>query len=413
MKYLIIILIALPLFLSACSSKQGNQQATNTQGTKTLYTCTMHPQVISDHPGVCPICGMQLVKVSSVQGAKKENMTGMVSLTSGQEVLANVSTIKVKKEDLQKQLTAYSYLDFAEENQKIITAKFNGRIEKLFVNKTGDYISKGEKLFDIYSPDLVQAQNEYLIALGNSQSSNGNNNYLLNSAKKKLELLGITDEQISELAKSHQVKLTLTYFSPYSGTVIEKKVEEGMYVNEGSEIYSITDLSTIWNIANIFEKDISTIKVGSKVQLKLQAYPGQTFEGRIAFIYPVVNPQDRTIKVRTIFSNPHGLLKPQMYGQTIFENNFGSGLVVPSDAILFTGKQNIVWVKTSDGMFEQRVVSVGLKFDNSYQILSGLKEGEEVAASGGFLLDSESQLKQNAGNNQSKSGSNSMPGMKM
>ena len=184
-------------------------------------------------------------------------------------------------------------------------------------------------------------------------------------------------------------------------------------MNEGSEIYSLADLSTIWNIADVFEKDISNVKVGSKVQLILQAYPGQTFEGRVAFIYPVVNPQDRTIKVRTVFSNPRGMLKPQMYGQTFFQNNFGTGLVVPSDAILFTGKQNIVWVKTSDGMFEQRVVTVGQKFEHEYQILSGLKEGEEVAASGGFLLDSESQLKQNAGNTQSKNSSSSMPGMKM
>ena len=355
---------------------------------------------------------MQLVKVSSTSPNQNNDMKGMVALTNNQEVLANVSTIKVKKETLQKQLTAYSYLYFAEENQKMITARFSGRIEKLFVDKTGDYISKGEKLFEIYSPDLVQAQNEYLIALGNSKSPN-NNNSLLNSAKKKLELLGITDEQINELAKSHQVKLTLTYFSPYSGTVIEKKVEEGMYVNEGSEIYGIADLSTIWNLADVFEKDISIVKAGSKVQLKLQAYPGQTFEGRVSFIYPVVNPQDRTIKVRTVFSNPHGLLKPQMYGKTIFEKDFGAGLVVPSDAILFTGKRNIVWLKMPDGMFAQRTVTVGLKFDNGYQILSGLNEGDEIAATGGFLIDSESELKQNEGSSQGKSKTQSMPGMKM
>ena len=411
MKYLKVILIALPLLLAACSNKNENQQTASAQETKTLYTCTMHPQIISDHPGVCPICGMELVKITNVSKSKNENMAGMVSLTNNQEVLANISTIKVKKESLQKQLTAYSYLDFAEENQKIITARFNGRIEKLFIDKTGDYIRKGEKLFEIYSPDLVQAQNEYLIALGNSQSTNSN--YLISSARKKLELFGITDSQINELSKSRQVKLTLTYYSPYSGTVIEKKVEEGMYVNEGSEIYGIADLSTIWNIADIFEKDISTVKVGNKVQLKLQAYPEQIFEGRVSFIYPVVNPQDRTIKVRTVFANPHGLLKPQMYGQTIFENDFGTGLVVPTDAILFTGKRNIVWVKMPDGMFEQRNVSVGLKFDNGYQILSGLKEGEEVAASGGFLLDSESELKQDAGNTQSEKSKSSMPGMKM
>jgi len=421
MKYLSLIFIGLALFLPACSNKQGDKDAAAQHSeAKDVYTCTMHPQVISDHPGVCPICGMELVKKATV--APKEdsnnNMAGMLSITNSQAVMANVSTVKVKKENIKKQLTAYSYIDFAEENKKMITARFNGRIEKLFVNKTGEYIHKGEKLFDIYSPDLVQAQNEYLIALNNSQQS-GNNNMMLKSAKKKLELFGITDTQIKNLESTREVNLTLSYYSPFSGTVIEKKVEEGIYVNEGSEIYDIADLSTVWNTVDVFEKDLSSVKVGSRVSLKLQAYPGENFEGKVSYIYPVVNSQTRTIKVRTIFSNASGKLKPQMYGQTIFESDFGSGLVVPEDAVLFTGKRTVVWVKTPDGMYIQRDVTVGIKFNNEYQVLSGLKEGEEVAATGGFLLDSESQLKGTTNTNPSdksgkeKNNSGSMPGMKM
>jgi membrane fusion protein, copper/silver efflux system len=368
---------------------------------------------------VCPICGMELVKKVTV--APKEdnnNMAGMLSITNSQAVMANVSTVKVRKENIKKQLTAYSYIDFAEENKKMITARFNGRIEKLFINKTGEYIHKGEKLFDIYSPDLVQAQNEYLIALNTSQQS-GNNNMMLKSARKKLELFGITDSQIKYLETTREVNLTLSYYSPISGTVIEKKVEEGIYVNEGSEIYDIADLSTVWNTVDVFEKDLSSVKIGSRVALKLQAYPGEIFEGKVSYIYPVVNSQTRTIKVRTIFSNNSGKLKPQMYGQTIFESDFGSGLVVPEDAVLFTGKRTVVWIKTPDGMYIQRDVTVGIKFNNEYQVLSGLKEGEEVAATGGFLLDSESQLKGTSNTNpsdkpdKSKNNSGSMPGMKM
>jgi Cu(I)/Ag(I) efflux system membrane fusion protein len=421
MKYLNIFLILTALFLSACTNQKDNKdtQAENKE-TKQLYTCTMHPQVISDHPGVCPICGMELVKKTSVAPKEGSNNTaGMISISNAQAILANVSTVKVKKEIMKKDLSAYSYIDFAEENKKMITARFNGRIDKLFVNKTGDYIHKGQKLFEIYSPDLVQAQNEFLIALGNSQQS-GSNNILLKSAWKKLELLGITDLQINKLESSREVNLTLTYYSPFSGTVIEKKVEEGMYVNEGSEIYDVADISTVWNTVDVFEKDLGAVKLGSKVSLKLQAYPGESFEGKVSFIYPVINSQTRTVKVRTVFANSSGKLKPQMFGQTIFESNFGSGLVVPDDAIMFTGKSTVVWLKISNGMYEQHNVTVGTKVDGGYQILSGLKEGDEVAATGGFLLDSESQLKgnNNSNNSQDKSGksqnnSGGMPGMKM
>ena len=420
MKYLNISLIFLALFMSACSNNTGNKAPSeqNSQ-TKDIYTCTMHPQVISDHPGACPICGMELVKKVFV--APKEDSTGMgvmVSINSEQAVLANVSTVKVKRENLNKQLQAYSYLDFAEENKKMITARFNGRIEKLFVDKTGDFIRKGEKLFEIYSPDLVQAQNEYLIALNNSGQA-GSNGILLKSARKKLELFGVTDSQIKNLESTREVNLTITYYSSFTGTVIDKKVEEGMYVNEGSEIYDIADLSTVWNIADVFEKDLSAVKIGSKVSLKLQAYPGKNFEGTVTFIYPVLNSQTRTIKVRTVFSNYSGKLKPQMYGQTFFEDKIGRGLVVPEDAVLFTGKNTIVWIKKSAGIFEQREVTVGIKINNEYQILSGLQEGEEIAATGGFLLDSESQLKGSDNlnpadkSNKKKDDAGSMPGMKM
>ena len=385
---LMISLLATLLFAFACSNSDNSNKNENE-----YWTCTMHPQVHKDGPGACPICGMDLIKKvvdETADVSEKSNMEGMISLTTDKQILANVSTIKIKRENLKKELTAYSYLDFVEQNRKTIPAKFNGRIEKLFVDKTGEYIKKGQPLFEIYSPDLVQAQNEFLIALSSNKNEN---NSLLDASKKKLELFGLTDNQIDELKKSGEIKLTLTYYSPVSGTVIEKKVQEGMYVNEGTVIYEAAELSTLWNIAEVNETDLSTIKVGSKVKLKLKAYPGEEFTGKVTFIYPVINSQTRTVKIRSEFSSQNNKLKPQMYGETVFLDDAGTGLLVPADAVIFSGNKNVVWVKTADGMFEGRIVELGLKFGDKYQIISGLKEGDEVAASGGFLIDSESQLK--------------------
>ncbi|MDP4175094.1 MAG: efflux RND transporter periplasmic adaptor subunit [Bacteroidota bacterium] len=418
LKLLIIPLIIFGVIITGCTKKNsdndGHQhsQELKKEAGKEYYTCTMHPQVISDKPGVCPICNMELVKKtvdqsSDASAATPKDMEGMIALNGNKLVLANVTTEKVERTSLNKELNAYSYMDFAEQNRKLVSARFNGRIEKLFINRTGENIRKGQPLFEIYSPDIVQAQNEYLIALGNNaqqisyglSQANGNarQNNLLTSARKKLELFGITEQQIKNLEATKAVKLTIIYYSPISGTVIDKKVQEGQYVNEGAVLYDVADMSTLWSISEVYEKDLSAVKIGSKAALNLQAYPGKTFEGKVTFIYPVLNSASRTVKVRSEFANKGNLLRPQMYGQTTFKSNMGSGLLVPSGAVLFTGKRNIAWVKTSDGMFESRTVEVGNKFGDKYEVLSGLKAGDEVAATGGFLIDSESQLQSGGG----------------
>lgn len=420
-RYLFIPLIAIALIISGCSKSGENGKHEHEVVKKDGYwTCTMHPQVHMDKPGSCPICGMDLIKKvadEKPEAVNDKDMANMVTLSGKKQVLANVSTVVVKKENLQEQVTAYSFLDFVENNRKTISARFNGRIEKLLVDKTGDYVKKGQPLFEIYSPDLVQAQNEYLIALNNSQNSS-----LQKAAKKKLEIFGLTQDQIQTLEKTKEINLTLTYFSPFSGTVIEKKVQEGVYVNEGTAIYDIAELSTLWNIAEVYENNLSNVKVGSPVKLHLRAYPGEEFNGRVSFIYPVVNSQTRTVKVRSEFASLGGKLKPQMYGETIFNSAGGQGLLVPADAVIIAGKRTVVWAKAGDGMFEARTVQIGNRFGDKYQILSGLTEGDEIAATGGFLIDSESQLKtgmptghQHGGSvpTQQKKSSDGMEGMKM
>lgn len=402
----LLLIIVTAIILPACGS-DGSHSDEHKQETqkKEYWTCTMHPQIISDKPGVCPICQMELIKKVADETPTEitdKDMAEMVTLGGNKQILANVSLYEVKEEKLYKEFTAYSYLDFVEQNRKTISARFNGRIEKLFVDKTGDHVSKGEPLFEIYSPDLVQAQNEYLIALDNSlragniieaQNPGSSSTPLLKAAKKKLELFGLTQNQISELGRSRDIQFTLTYYSPINGTVIEKRTQEGMYVSEGTAIYEIADLTTLWNISEVYEDNLGDIKIGNPVKLNLKAYSGEEFNGKVTFIYPVVNQQTRTVKVRSEFASRSGKLKPQMYGETTYQINKGNGLLVPADAVLFTGKRTVVWAKAGDGMFEAHNVKVGEKFGNKYQILSGLDEGDQIAATGGFLIDSESQLK--------------------
>ena len=395
-KYSLITLTLLSFLFFGCSedgkSKNNKEEK---HSAKEYWTCSMHPQVRMDGPGACPICGMDLIKKSEdtnkPSSEKKSDMDKMVTLTGEKQVLANVSTVKVLREKLNKEISVYSYLDFSEQSRRVISARFSGRIEKLNVDRTGQYIKKGEPLFEIYSPDLVQAQNDFLIALTGLQQTD--NSTLVAAAKSKLELFGMTASQINELEKTRKIKYVLSYYSPVSGTVIEKKVQEGMYVNEGTSIFDIADLSSLWNISEINEKDLGLVRIGSVVKLTLKAYPEEEFTGRVTFIYPVVNSKTRTVKIRSEFANKNGKLKPQMYGETIFSISAGEGLLVPAEAIIFSGRRTVVWVKTADGMFEGRDVKIGSKYGQKYQVLEGLEENEEVAATGGFLIDSESQLK--------------------
>lgn len=395
-KSIIIILLSIISVFgyAGCSSEdhEGHEQAQ--QAAKAdLYYCPMHPEVTSDKPGVCPICHMDLVKRTDT-GASSQSMGNTIMLSDQDITLANVSTIKVGKKKLSGTVKTFGYLDFAEPNRKTISSRFSGRIEKLFANQTGEYVKAGSPLFEIYSPDISQAQNDYLIAYRNSKTnSNETSAMMLNSSRKKLELLGITDKQVKVLEQTGEVQLTVTYYSPYSGTVLEKKINEGAYVNEGTALYEIADLSVLWNITEAYISDLSYIKVGDQAEMTMQAYPGEVFKGRITFIYPVANSESRTVKVRSEFINKGNKLKPQMFTETSFSRSAAEGIVVPDEAVIITGERNVVWVRVGSNSFSPRNVQLGAKFGSEYQVLSGLKPGEEIAATGAYLLDSESQLK--------------------
>jgi len=375
----------------------------------TQYTCPMHPFIIKDKPGACPICGMSLVPVKKADSGQTQgavpDMPGHVSLSPSQMVMANVATVAVDSAPLDKEISAVGIVQYDQSRQSRVTAWVAGRIDRLYVDTVGGYVSKGRPVAEVYSPDLVSAQQEYLLALKSreqfkassieaiSQGGDG----LVSSARQRLKLMGVKDHQIAALQKSGQPTIKLSIYTPLSGIVIEKIVLQGQYVNVGDPLFTIADLSSVWVEAEVYEADFPSIKIGQKVDITSQSYPGKTFTGKVSFIYPFLDPKTRTVKVRVQIANPGLRLKPDMFVNVSLKAPLGESLVVPVTAVMDTGKSKVVWVETKPGMFEPRDVKVGTRVGDQLQILSGLARGDRVAASGGYLIDSEAQLKGGAG----------------
>jgi Cu(I)/Ag(I) efflux system membrane fusion protein len=399
----------------------GEQKAA--QG-KQLYTCSMHPFIIKDKPGTCPICGMELIKkIDSVASGgtqtpeqkQQADMLGHVSLSPTQRIMANVATVEVKQQALNKEINAVGIVQFDQSRQAKVTAWIAGRIDKLNVNTVGAYVSKDKPLAEVYSPDLVATQQEYLLAIRSrdqlksspiaSISQNGDG--LVASAKQRLMLFGVKENQLVELEKAGKPTIRLPIYTPLSGIVIEKMVQQGQYVNTGDALFNIADLSRVWVEVEVYENEFPNIHIGQQVDIRSQSFPGKPFTGRVSFIYPFLDPKTRTVKARVEMPNPGMKLKPDMFVNAIIKVPLGSAIVVPVTAVMDTGKRQVVWVESSPGMFEPRDVQVGQQTDDKVQILSGLKSGDKVAVSGGYMIDSESQLKGSGG------GHENMPGMKM
>jgi membrane fusion protein, copper/silver efflux system len=371
---------------------------------KEYYTCPMHPSVVSDRPGACPICGMTLVKRSTAGAAAGGDVSALrgVSLSPSQRVMANVQTGPVVRRGLVHSISAVGVIDYAEPLQASVTARFRGRVEKLYVNFTGEVVRKGQALFAMHSPELVSSEHEYVLALqalaglqgpGTDTVQRAQQEAMVDAVRERLMVhYGMTPHQIESMTMAHDMGANAVFTSPIHGTVVAKEVQEGQYVDEGTLLYRLADLSKVWAYLDVYEQDFRFIKVGLSVSITADAYPGEAFHGRVAFVDPALDPSSRTIRVRVELANPSGKLKPQMYVRGDMKIPAARGLVVPASAVLATGKRNIVWVEIHPNAFEPRDVVTGVSGEGGVQILSGVHEGEQVAVQGGFLLESESQL---------------------
>ena len=430
---LAVIVILVPvyfLFIAGGSSDVSSEE-------KQLYTCGMHPEIISDEPGLCPICEMQLVPIKKnnkqtgerkiiywrapmdpneiydAPGKSKMGMdlvpvyedessgSGIVTIDPEVQQNMNIKTAKVEVKQLSSKVTTNGVLATNETSEYIVTTRINGWIEKLYVNYTGQQISKGSKLMDIYSPELVSAQQELLTALSYQNSVNESSlnsiresgNELVKNSMRKLELLEVSDDEIKRLIDTKEVKTYLTLYAQKSGTVLEKNIVDGQKVMGGMPLLKIANLSTLWLMADIYEYELAKVKVGSKASVIFDFLPGKIYEGRVSFIYPTLDTKSRTVRIRIELNN-RGELKPSMFANiTIEGEDLGKKPVVPENAIIRSGLKDVVIISLGDGKFKPQEVKLGGYANGYYQVLSGLSEGNTIVTSAQFLIDSESNLK--------------------
>jgi RND family efflux transporter MFP subunit len=362
---------------------------------KTLYTCGMHPQVIQDHPGNCPICGMKLTPIKGGASATAENSSA-IAVDAATRQNMNLRTAEVERGPLRKIIRTVGTIDYNETTLADVTTKFKGWIEKLDVDATGQLVHRGEPLFEIYSPELYSAEAEFLLALNAGSTNDPGAMALRETAANKLKFFDVAESQIAELEKTRKPSKTLPVAAPMSGFVIEKNVVQGQMVDAGMRLYRIADLGIAWVIAQIYEQDLPFLKLGQEAVVKVASLPDREFRGRVTFIYPNVDEKTRTARVRLEFENPGYFLKPGMFvSAQIHAELADSAVLVPDSAVLRSGSKNTVFIAEDDGHFIARDVALGVEAENGFvQVLNGLAAGERVVTSGQFLLDSESQLRE-------------------
>jgi membrane fusion protein, copper/silver efflux system len=358
---------------------------------------------------------MKGLTMESIQkrGKVQEVAPGTVQISPQKQQLIGVKFATVEMRPLEKVIRTVGRIDYDEKRIVTVSPKIGGWIEDLYVDFTGRFVKQGEPLLTIYSPELVSTQEEYLIALRAKRDLSkspfpevaGSGDSLAESAKRRLKLWDINDDQIKALEESGQAKKTLTLYSPFSGFVLEKAAYKGMNVMPGVALFKLADLSIVWLIADVYEYELPFIRLGQQASVQLSYVPGEIFTGKAIYIYPSLNPETRTAKVRFELPNPHGKLKPEMYANVEIKVYLGQKLTVPEGAIIDTGLRQLAIIDKGNGYFEPREVKVGSKVDNYYEVIKGLKAGERVVTSANFLIDSESKLKEAVG------GMAGMPGM--
>ncbi len=367
------------------------------------YWCPMHPEVHSDDPEArCEKCGgMKLLPRDAPGPAGAQGVPGLVAIdvSSDRVQLMGIRTARTVHESLSPQLRTVGFVSANESTLAILTARFTGWVDELKVAQSGQHVDKGQVLASVYSPELTTAQQVFVNATRWAREPSGNApagtiaGSLDQDARKRLELLGVAPADVADIAKAGKPLPSTPIRSPVSGYVARRGALPGLYFTPGTELFQIADLSTVWVIADIYEYDMSRVKVGQRASLALGAYPGERFTGRVQFIYPAVNPESRTLQARMEFRNPGLKLRPGMYGDVVMDLDASHGLVVPTEAIVDTGEQQYVFIAKQGGRFEPRRVKLGARTEGKVQVLEGLAESEVVVTTANFLVDSESRLR--------------------
>lgn len=358
----------------------------------TIWTCSMHPQIRMAEPGKCPLCGMDLIPLENNHSEADPNA---LQMTENAMKLANIQTMVVGSKEASKELRLNGKVQIDERKLYAQSTHIPGRIEQLSINFTGEKVNRGQRLAMVYSPELVTAQEELLQAysIRNSQPE------LFDAAKQKLRNWKIGDNSINRIISSGKPIQQFPISADVSGIVTAKKVDLGDYVERGMPLYEIADLSSVWILFDVYESDIPWVKVGNKVSYTIQSLPGETFEGTISFLDPMINPQTRVATARIEVKNAENKLKPEMFASGIVKNNISktgtTEIVIPKSAVMWTGERSIVYVKsTSENKvnFKLREVMLGPSLGDAYVIKSGLENGEEIVVNGTFTVDAAAQL---------------------
>lgn len=367
------------------------------------YTCSMDPQVVEQKPGPCPICKMPLVRVE-IAADKKENE---VKLSAEQIRLANIQTDTVWQQALGEEISLAATLRENQNRINSVTARLTGRIDRLFVRNVGEYVRAGQAVFELYSEELASAQQDYLLALKSKNrygSTDLDFSRIADAARNKLLLWGMTEAQLQEIEQSGAPKNTVTFYSRYSGYVMESPPAEGSYVTEGSTVLKLADLRTLWAEAQLYVSDLPFLAQTREASVTLPYYPGRILSGKVSFVNPNLEAASKIILTRVEIPNPSGEYQPGMQAWITLKGKTRRTLAVPTNALIQESRGTTVWIKNANGGFEGRMVRIGIANEDYTEIVEGLQSGEIVVVSGAYLLNSELVFKK---------GSDPMAGHKM
>lgn len=377
------------------SSEETHDHTADVAGV-TEYTCSMHPQIRQNEPGLCPICGMDLIPVTTGGNGGDAASPYVLEMTPEAIALSNIQTSPVQRVDPENELLLSGTVELNEQKVSSITAKFPGRIERLYVNFTGQEVRKGERLASIYSPELLTAQRE----LQEAAKSKDLMPELYEAAKTKLRLWNISNSQIQRIENANELLTNFDIYADASGVVTERMVAVGDYVNTGSVLFEVANLSSVWVVLDAYESDLSWIKEGSTVNFTVPGIPGKEFTANVQFVTPVLDASTRAVQVRAEVSNPGNQLKPGMFANARIKTSTKSAarenaLAIQRTAVLWTGKRSVAYVKVADReapAFEMREITLGPRVGDMYIIELGLSEGEQVVTNGVFAVDGAAQL---------------------